>query len=210
MRKTPTLIGSDAGSAKPAGANGPDPARASTRPTCACGARRKGIPILRFVVHGIAQPAGSKKGFYNQRTGRVQIVDAAKKSRPWKALVTDAAAEAMNGAELLRGPLSVTFAFYMPRPKGHHGKRGILPSAPPYPITRPDALKLARAVEDGLNGVCYFDDAQIVEELLVKRYGEPARCEITVAPMPLGAAMPVPSGEPGEQTSLLATGEEAA
>ena len=66
----------------------------------------------------------------------------------------------------------------MLRPKGHFGKRGLLPSAPIAPIVKPDLLKLARAVEDALSGLVYKDDAQIVREILDKHYGEPARVEI--------------------------------
>jgi Holliday junction resolvase RusA-like endonuclease len=133
---------------------------------------------LRFTVHGIPQPAGSKRGFYNHKTGRVIVTDDAKNSRPWKAQVTDAAAQAMHGAELLDGPLILGLEFYMPRPKGHFGKRGLRPSAPTAPTVKPDLLKLARAVEDALTGIVYRDDAQIVREILDKFYGEPARVEV--------------------------------
>jgi len=37
-----------------------------------------------------------------------------------------------------------------------------------------------RAVEDALKGVVYVDDAQIVSELLDKRWGEPARVEVVI------------------------------
>ena len=36
----------------------------------------------------------------------------------------------------------------------------------------PDVLKLARAVEDALSGVCYSDDALIVEEALRKVWAD--------------------------------------
>lgn len=87
----------------------------------------------------------------------------------------------MNDSALLEGPLRLSATFYLPRPKGHFGKRGIRPSAPKYPTTKPDCLKLGRAVEDGMIGVVYRDDAQIVQERLHKVYGEPARCEILVS-----------------------------
>jgi Holliday junction resolvase RusA-like endonuclease len=86
--------------------------------------------------------------------------------------------------ELLTGPIALEITFVKPRPASHYGtgkNRGVLKaSAPLYPATRPDALKLARGVEDALSGVLYRDDAQIVTEYLLKRYGEPARCEIRV------------------------------
>lgn len=147
------------------------------------------MTAITFTVHGIAQPAGSKKGFYNKKAGRVIITDDAKKSRPWKAQVSDAAARAMTftGADgtsgyllPLEGPLHLELAFYVPRPKGHTGKRGLLPSAPPYPAVRPDITKLVRAVEDALTGIVWRDDAQIVSQHVTKDYGGPARCDIHV------------------------------
>ena len=137
--------------------------------------------MIQFVVYGKPAPAGSKRGF--QRGGRVMVVDANPNSRAWKAVVLDAAAQHMNGAPLLGGPLLLELQFIIPRPKGHYGARGLRPSAPAFPTTRPDVLKLARAVEDALAGVCYRDDAQIVTELLSKNYGEPARCIVRLSRM---------------------------
>lgn len=135
---------------------------------------------LKFTVYGVAKPAGSKRGFVNRHTGRVQVVDANANSRPWKNEVASAAAAAMNGAELLDGPLMLGLEFYVPRPKGHFGKRGLRPSAPAIPTVKPDLLKLARGVEDALTGIVYRDDAQIAREILDKFYGEPARVEVRV------------------------------
>jgi Holliday junction resolvase RusA-like endonuclease len=143
---------------------------------------------LTFTVHGAAQPAGSKRAF-KLGSGAVVVTDDNKKARPWKREVADAAATAMlshaitDNGTLVDGPLSVRMIFYVPRPQGHYGAKGLRPSAPPYPTKRPDVLKLARAVEDAMTGIVYRDDAQIVREQLVKDYGEPARVEITVEPL---------------------------
>jgi Holliday junction resolvase RusA-like endonuclease len=134
--------------------------------------------MIAFTVYGTPAPAGSKRGFYNKKAGRVIVTDDSARSRPWKAQVADAAAETMNGGELLRGPMFLGCEFYFPRPKGHYGKRGLRPSAPAIPTVKPDLLKLARAVEDALSGVVYVDDAQIAREILDKFYGEPARVEV--------------------------------
>jgi Holliday junction resolvase RusA-like endonuclease len=134
---------------------------------------------LEFTVYGIAQPAGSKRAFYNKSAGRVIVTDDNKRARPWKAEVADAAQAVVDG-ELLAGPLSLELTFVVPRPKGHYGANGVLPSAPSHPIVRPDVLKLARGVEDACTGIVWRDDAQIVIETLRKEYGEPARCEVVV------------------------------
>ena len=71
--------------------------------------------------------------------------------------------------EPLTGALSVSFTFFMPRPKGHFGTG-----------KNAAALKLARAAEDAMTGIVYRDDAQIVLEHIAKAYGSPARVEIKV------------------------------
>lgn len=140
---------------------------------------------VRFIVHGIAQPAGSKRGFINRKTGGVIITDAAKRSRPWKADVSAAAAAAMIGTRLLDGPLALDVVFVVPRPKGHYGSGrnagNVRASAPMYPAVKPDVTKLLRAVEDACTGIVWRDDAQIVSQHATKRYGAPARCELTVS-----------------------------
>jgi Holliday junction resolvase RusA-like endonuclease len=131
---------------------------------------------LEFFVAGIPKPGGSKKAFVNKYTGRANVVDDSKGSKPWKACVSLAAAEAMTRAikTPLEGCLAVKMTFYLPRPKGHFGSgknAGVIKaSAPPFPGVKPDLLKLARSTEDALTGIVWRDDAQICWEILVKEY----------------------------------------
>ena len=149
---------------------------------------------VSFTVYGIAAPAGSKRGFIHKQSGRVIITDDAKRSRPWKAQVSDAAAEAMRGADLLTGPLLLELTFWMPRPKGHYGTGRnaavVKTGAPKAPTVKPDLLKLARAVEDALTGVCYLDDAQITCETLQKAYttGQ-AQTQVRIVPILNGSPL---------------------
>jgi Holliday junction resolvase RusA-like endonuclease len=159
--------------------------------------------MIAFTVFGVAQPAGSKRAFYNKKAARVIVTDDNKRSRPWKAEVASAAQTAMlaqsvtPGGTLVDGPLELSLTFVVPRPKGHFGAKGsVRPSAPSHPIVRPDVLKLARGVEDACTGIVWRDDSQIVVEMLRKEYGEPARCEIFVARV----------SEPSENGSPLTEG----
>lgn len=138
--------------------------------------------MIEFVAYGHPQPAGSKTAMRNRHTGKIVVIDAAKQSRPWKSHVASVAGAAVlvAGGQLLEGPLSLRVTFYVPRPKGHYGKRGLRASAPGYPAVRPDVTKLLRAVEDACNGVLWRDDSQIVSQHALKLYGEPARAEISV------------------------------
>ena len=135
---------------------------------------------IDFFVPGIPRPAGSKKAFALKSrgiyTGRVAVVDACKESRDWKTRVSREAATAFERSALMEGPLQVSITFFVSRPKGHFrtGKNAdsIRDSAPKHPTTRPDVLKLARAVEDAITGVIWRDDSQIVDERIRKEYSD--------------------------------------
>ena len=139
---------------------------------------------LQFVALGRPQPGGSKTAI-KAKTGQTIVKDDNPKAKPWQAVIAAAADDAMNGDELLTGPLFLEAIFYLARPAGHFGtgrNHNILkPSSPRYPTVRPDATKLLRAIEDALTGVAWRDDAQIVIQLARKRYGTPERAEILIA-----------------------------
>jgi Holliday junction resolvase RusA-like endonuclease len=155
---------------------------------------------ITFEVLGDAKPAGSKRAMPIYRKGAngpqlvtrpngspvIAVVDANPKSKDWKNSVRKAGRDAYRGA-VLRGPIRLTLRFVRVRPKGHYGTGRnaalVKAGADPHPITKPDVLKLARGVEDALTGVCWADDAQIVDECLVKVWGEPARCEVVIEPL---------------------------
>lgn len=145
---------------------------------------------ISFTVFGTPQTSGSKRAFpFQKGNGKlgVRVSDDNPKSRDWKNSVVDAFMHEYIG-DLLEGPLSIQMHFFRVRPKGHFGtgkKSALLrPTADWFPISRPDLLKNARAVEDALIGVAYRDDGQIVTEILRKFYGEPARVEVTIHQLP--------------------------
>lgn len=151
--------------------------------------------IIKFCAIGQAQPAGSKRAFvFTPKNGgkpRASVSDANAKSKPWQWAVAMSAREVYHGP-LLTEPLDVTITFYRPRPRGHYGSGKnagtVKASAPAYPGTKPDLLKLARGIEDALSKVVYVDDALIVDEHLFKRWGEPARVEVQITEAREGVA----------------------
>lgn len=153
------------------------------------------IDQITFTIFGHPATAGSKRAFIPTRKGgemvtrpngkpMVVITDDNAAGKAWRQDVRSAARDAYDG-DLLRGPLAVTLRFYRPRPKSHFGsgKNSLVlkGSAPSHPTTKPDVLKLARAIEDALTGVVWEDDAQIVREVLEKTYGEPERVEVEIS-----------------------------
>lgn len=158
--------------------------------------RRPAARSIEFTVYGQAQPAGSKRAmpiYRNGPNGRqlvtrpngspvIAVTDDNPKSRDWKQQVAHAASAAYRGP-LLTGPIRFALHVVRPRPKGHFTAKGSLNktgSETPFPITKPDVLKLARGVEDAISGIIWNDDAQIVDEHLTKAWGDQARIEVKI------------------------------
>ena len=114
-------------------------------------------------VPGIAAPQGSKR-----HVGHGIMIESSKRLKPWRAKVTDAAAEAFEGRETIDAPVILTAIFSFPRPASHFGtgrNSGVLkPTAPSYPSGRVgDLSKLIRAVEDSLTDAgVWRDDSRVV------------------------------------------------
>ena len=144
-------------------------------------------------------PLKAKGGGYQVRPdGRPKLIpvhDKGKELKAWRQQVALTAREVYNGP-LLLDAVALTLVFERPRPKGHYGtgrNAGKLKaSATDHPIQKPDVLKLARAVEDALSGVVWKDDSQVVEETLLKCWGDCYRVSVTIQPLP--AASPPASG----------------
>ena len=47
--------------------------------------------------------------------------------------------------------------------------------------TKPDGSNVLKAIEDGLNGIVYVDDSQIVMSHIEKHYSDSPRVEVTVS-----------------------------
>ena len=126
-----------------------------------------------FYAEGFPAPQGSKT-----HVGGGRLIESARRVGPWREIVRQAAIEAMAGRPPIDGPVYLVEVFALPRPKSHYGtgrnsgrvRRG----APALPPTRPDLDKLARAVGDALTGVCYRDDAQVVNLCVAKYYVTPS------------------------------------
>lgn len=185
--------------------------------------------MIQFTVVGQARPAGSKvSGVAYRKDASGKSVPVTKddgrivtftkdssgdKGAAWRADVREACARVLpEGFAPLTGPLRVTLAFYVERGKGHYrsGRNAHLlrDSAPAYPTTRPDVLKLARAIEDALTKIAYVDDSQIVLETISKEFGTPARCEVSICdmwPVAHEGTLPLDLAEP-EVTALHSGG----
>lgn len=130
---------------------------------------------IEFFVYGRPAPGGSKRAFWHRDTKKLIVTDACETTRPWMALVRDAAQQVYNGL-ILEGPIVVDMTFCFLRPKSHYrtgANKGLLKlSAPVRPTTRPDLTKLVRSTEDSLVGVIWKNDSQVVEQYNKKIYND--------------------------------------
>lgn len=129
-------------------------------------------PTLTFDVHGQPAMQGSKK-----HVGRGIMVEASKRTKPWRDNVraTTAAAVACDDWERLDGPVEVRLLFCFDRPAGHYrtGRNATLlrDNAPLFPANRSsgDVDKMQRAIFDAVvDAGAIKDDAQIVRVRVAK------------------------------------------
>ena len=146
---------------------------------------KKPIPHFSMFVPGNPAPAGSKTARAIERSAADQLAtgrklktwvqDSCQRSGDWKRQVKVEAEFKLADMGLM-GPLwdeaiSVRFLFLIERPKSHRRSDGsIKANTPLFPVAKPDVLKLARAAEDALSGVIYWDDARIIDEWIGKMY----------------------------------------
>ena len=137
--------------------------------------------MITFFVPGLCKTAGSKKAFFRPGMKFPVVVDDCAKGKDWKADVKAFAALAYQG-EPLTGPLKVTMAFTLPRIRSHLRSNGAVKlNAPHWHTKKPDALKMARAVEDACTGILWVDDSQIAVEELAKAYGSRPGVCVTIS-----------------------------
>lgn len=128
--------------------------------------------MIVLSIIGEPKPGGSKRHFINPKTNKVVITDDCAKNKQWRKQVEVQSLPVCRQGFYAAGiPLEATCIFYVERPQGHFKKDGSLkPNAPEFPTVRPDATKLFRSTEDALTGVAWSDDAQVVRQIVEKRY----------------------------------------
>ncbi|MFD7615712.1 RusA family crossover junction endodeoxyribonuclease [Streptomyces sp. NPDC059802] len=130
---------------------------------------------LTIVVHGRPAPQGSKKYAghrLNAASGRVSavLVEQSKRVKPWRAVVTRAAMEAMLDHRLsypLDGPLEAEIVFTVLKPASAPKRKRT------WPITRHsgDVDKLIRSTFDGIaDAQAVADDSRIIRVTATKAY----------------------------------------
>ena len=119
-----------------------------------------------FFVRGKPVPQGSMKFI---RPG-VMIHSRSQDLSLWRADIARNAE--LNGCVRLTGGVSFEVTFVFEKPKS---------ATRPAPWVKPDLDKLIRAVLDGLTGIAYEDDCQVIHIVTRKIYGSVAGAWIGVS-----------------------------
>lgn len=136
---------------------------------------------LTFVVPG--QPQGKGR----PRVGRVgdhARMFTPSKTLAYEGLIAMACQQAMQGRELLQGPVLLEMRMLHAIPKSWSKKRQQAAlEGSIMPTVKCDADNCLKAVCDALNGVAWRDDTQVVNVSLSKRYADLPRVEVRVVPL---------------------------
>jgi Holliday junction resolvase RusA-like endonuclease len=125
---------------------------------------------ISFEVPG--NPAALKRARIGRRGAFASMYDP-QENRDAKATLAVFASKAMGKRAPMTGPLALNVTFYFVRPKSKRRKRP--PDPFPYPDGRPDVDNLIKLCADGMTGIVYKDDAQIVTCVAMKLWAQDNR-----------------------------------
>lgn len=140
---------------------------------------------VAFIVPGKVQPwqrAGTFRGRHYTPA----------KTRHYEQLVAHCAREAMAGRALLLGYVAVDLRIICDIPPSWRQSRKRAALAGDVLPTTGDLDNCCKSVADGMNGIVYGDDRQIVSLTVARRYGAEAMAYVAVEVV---AQLPVPLAE---------------
>lgn len=122
---------------------------------------------LAFTVPG--PPQGKGRPRFVRSTGHAFTPST---TRSYESLVTLAAARVMEGRSQFAGPVSVSITAVFAVPASWSAKKRMAALVGTLrPTVKPDTDNLSK-VKDALNGVVWLDDKQVVDERILKIYGD--------------------------------------
>lgn len=134
--------------------------------------------MVTFTVDATPVPKGRAR--YVRRGNHISTYTP-EKTRTYEALIKDAATQAMGVSEPLNTPVSLYLYIRVPIPASTTKKRlEAIASGDEKPIKKPDASNILKSVEDGMNGIVYKDDSQIINIHVTKVYSTEPGVDICV------------------------------
>lgn len=107
-----------------------------------------------------------------------------KKTANYETLISMAAQQAMAGRELIPGPVMVEMKIVVAVAASWSKKKTAAAlEGTVMPTKKPDADNVLKAICDGINGIVFKDDVQVVNVSLSKRFGETPGVSVRVVPL---------------------------
>jgi Holliday junction resolvase RusA-like endonuclease len=134
--------------------------------------------MLQFHIDAEPVPKGRPK--FSQVGGFMRAYTP-KKTSDYESIVRATAQQAMGPTDLLETAVGVYLYIRLPIPKSHSKKRReACLSGQEKPIKKPDIDNLAKSILDGMNGVIWKDDSQIVSLHVTKVYSSGSGVDVLV------------------------------
>jgi len=131
---------------------------------------------IQFEIPGPPVAKGRARAFV--RGGKVGHFTP-KKTEAYESSVRLFAAQAMAGAAPMDGPIELTVIAFLPIPPSWPKKKQADALAGSLrPTGRPDLDNIVKAVKDGMNGIVWRDDSQVVDLAAGKRYSDRPRVDV--------------------------------
>lgn len=127
---------------------------------------------IEFTINGECVPKA------RPRFSKFGHVYTTPKTRAYENIVKSTAID--NRVPCITTALRVELIIYKSIPKSFSKKkRELANEGKIYPVVKPDIDNYVKAVLDGLNGVLFVDDKQIVDFRAIKKYSDNPRVEVT-------------------------------
>ena len=137
-------------------------------------------PVL-FVVPGEAVGKGRPR--VSTIGGHARMFTP-QKTANYETLIAMAAQQAMAGRELIGGPVLVEMKIMVSVAASWSKKKTAEALAGDVmPTKKPDADNVLKAICDGINGIVFKDDVQVVNVSLSKRFSETPGVSVRVVPL---------------------------
>ncbi|MCQ9378822.1 RusA family crossover junction endodeoxyribonuclease [Methyloversatilis sp. XJ19-49] len=125
--------------------------------------------VVEFVVPGT--PVGKGRPKVASRGGKFAQLYTPEKTANYEGLVAHSGHAAMAGRPLIEGAVFVNLDIRLPVPSSWSNRKRLMAlDGKVHPTKKPDIDNVEKAIFDGLNGVVWKDDVQVVSVQKQKRY----------------------------------------
>ena len=134
--------------------------------------------IVNFLIEGTPVPKGRPRF---ARRGKFVSTYSPKTTVDYETKVSDAAKLAMGASEPLETPVAAYIYITLPCPSSYSKKRkAACLSGQERPTKKSDIDNYCKAIFDGMNGIVFADDSQVVSLHATKVYGTVGMVEVMV------------------------------